>query len=130
MKHVIFVWIPLVLLFLFLLAPLFVIYPIPFAGAIMLAGSSITLYATGKSFGVYQSAKVMPTGEGVSPETKKKLLQILIAIYVIIIEALIIQYIKPEATLPLDDLFTMAAVAAGVCLGGAQAMKAGEQRTG
>ena len=130
MKHVIFVWIPIILFMLFLVASAVIDYPIPFDGAIMLLGSSIAGYAGFKSLGVFQSAKVLPSGEGVTEETRKKLLYILVAMYVIILEALIVQYIKPEAILPLDDLFTMAGICSGIVLGGNQAIKHAEKHNG
>ena len=130
MKHIIFVWIPIVLFALFLLVPLFVEFPVPFSGAIILVGASISGYTGFKSFGIYQSAKTLPTGQGVTQETKDKMKKILIALYVIILEALIIQYLRPLLELPLDDLFVMAAISSGVVLGGTQAMKSAEKTEG
>jgi hypothetical protein len=126
MKHILFVWIPLVLLAMSLVAMAMMTFPVPIAGAIMLAGSSVTLYATGKSFGVYQVAKTLPTGEGVEKSTKDRLMAVLIAVYVIIVEALIIQYIRPDLQIPLNEIFNMAAAVSGACLGGGQAIKSAE----
>ena len=128
MKNVLFVWIPLVLLALSILAMAIMTFPVPISGAIMLAGSSVALYVGGKSFGVYQGAKLQPKGQGVDQKVKDKLMAILIAIYVIILEALIVQYIKPDIIVPLDELFNMAAVASGACLGGGQAIKSAERQ--
>lgn len=130
MKHIIFVWIPVILFMLFLLVPFFVEFPIPFTGAIFLLGASISGYTGLKAFGVYQTAKALPTGTGVSKETKDKLLKILIALYVIIIESLIVQYMKPSLVLPLDDLFTMAGICSATVLGGNQAIKTAEKIDG
>lgn len=126
MKHIIFVWIPLVFLALALLAMSMTVFPVPIDGAIMLAASSVSLYAAGKSFGVYQVAKKLPTGQGVQQTTKNRLFAILIAVYVIIAEALIIQYIRTDLQVPLNQLFNMAAAASGACLGGGQALKSAE----
>ena len=130
MKHIIFVWIPVVLFALFLLIAAFVSYPVPFSGAIVLLGASISGYSGVKAFGVYQTAKALPSGAGVSGETKKKLTHILIALYVIIAEALVVQYFKPALQLPLDDLFIMAGICSAVVLGGTQAIKGAEQING
>lgn len=126
MKHILFVWIPLVLLAMSLVALAVMTFPVPIAGSIMLAGSSVTLYATGKSFGVYQVAKNLPTGAGVEKTTKDRLFAILIAVYVIILEGLIIQYIRPDLEIPLNEIFNMAAAVSGACLGGGQAIKSAE----
>ena len=126
MKNILFVWIPLALLAMSVLAMAVMTFPVPISGAIMLAGSSVALYTAGKSFGVYSTAKIQPAGAGVSKATKDKLMAILIAIYVIIIEALIVQYVNPNLELPLNELFNMAAVASGTCLGGGQAIKSAE----
>ena len=126
MKNILFVWIPLVLLAMSVLAMAIMTFPVPISGAIMLAGSSVALYTGGKSLGVYMTAKLQPSGSGVSKETKDKLVAILIAIYVIIVEALIVQYLNPELELPLNELFNMAAVASATCLGGGQAIKSAE----
>lgn len=130
MKNIIFVWIPIVLFMAFLVAIYFMDYPVPLEGAIILLGASITGYTGIKAFGVSQSAKDMPTGEGVSKETKDKLIQILIALYIIIAEALIIQYLKPGVELPLNELFVMAGICSSVILGGSQAIKSAEIKNG
>ncbi len=130
MKNIIFVWIPMILFGLFLLVPLFAEFAIPFSGAIILLGGSISGYTGVKSFGVYQTAKTMPSGDGVAKETKDKLVKILIGLYVIIFEALIIQYMKPEIEIPLDDLFVMAGICSSIVLGGSQAIKSAEKIEG
>lgn len=130
MKHIIFVWLPVIIVMAFFLIPLFVEFPVPFDGAIFLLGASISGYTGLKAFGVYQSAKKMPEGQGVSQETKDKLLHILVALYVIIIEALIVQYIKPDLELPLDDLLTSAGICSAFVLGGNQAIKTAEKQDG
>ena len=126
MKNVLFVWIPLGLLAMSILAMAIMTFPVPISGAIVLAGSSVALYTGGKSFGVYQTAKLKPTGQGVDQAIKDRLMAILIAIYVIIVEALLVQYFNPDLELPLNELFNMAAVASATCLGGGQAIKSAE----
>lgn len=130
MKNIIFVWFPVVLFALFLVLSLFVEFPMPFEGAIFLLGGSISGYAGIKSFGVYQVAKTLPSGDGVSQSTKDRLKQILIALYVIILEALIIQYFKTDLELPLNDLFVMAGICSAIVLGGDQAIKTAERING
>jgi hypothetical protein len=129
-KNVIFVWIPIIIYMVFQAIPLFAIYPIPFEGAIILLGGSISGYTGLKAFGVYQSASSMPKGQGVSKVTKNKIMAILIALYVIIAEALIVQYIKPGIEIPLNDLFGMAGICSAVVLGGNQAIKSAEIKNG
>ncbi len=126
MKHILFVWIPLILFMGFLAIAAVAEFPVPFEGAIILLGGSISGYAGIKSFGVYQTSKTLPTGQGVSRQTKDKLLQILVGLYIIILEALVVQYLKPDLVIPLDELFIMAGVCSGIVLGGGQAIKTGE----
>jgi len=120
----------MVLFALFLLVPLFAEFAVPFSGAIILLGGSISGYTGVKSFGVYQTAKAMPSGDGVSRDTKDKLVKILIGLYMIIFEALIVQYIKPSIEIPLDELFIMAGICSSIVLGGTQAIKAAEKVNG
>jgi len=126
MKNSVFVWTPLVLFALLTLVPLVVDYPVPFSGAIFLLGCSISGYAGIKSIGIFLTAKELPSGEGITPNTRKKLQHILIALYVVILEVLIVSYIKSSVELPVDDLFTMAGVCSAIVLGGDQAIKLGQ----
>jgi hypothetical protein len=130
MKNVVFVWIPIIIYMVFQATPLFSTYPVPFEGAIILLGGSISGYTGLKAFGVHQTASTLPSGEGVSKTTRDKVMSILIAIYVIIIEALIVQYIKPSIEMPLNDLFVMAGICSGIVLGGNQAIKSAEKKNG
>jgi len=130
MKHIIFVWLPIVIVAVFMAMPVFVDFPVPFDGAIFLLGASISGYTGIKAFGIYQNAKSLPSGEGVSQDTKDKMLHVLIALYVLIIESLVIQYFNPTMELPLNDLLTSAGIASGFILGGNQAIKAGEVLNG
>lgn len=130
MKNSIFVWIPLLLFALLTLVPLVADYPVPFSGAIFLLGCSIAGYTGIKSLGIFITAKSFPSGEGVDPRTRKKLQHILIALYVVILEALIISYLKADVQLPIDDLFSMAGVCSGVMLAGDQAIKMGQGISG
>jgi len=130
MKHIIFVWITLFLFAGLVVAAGFSTFPVPFDGAIILLGSAISGYTGIKSIGVTLTAKELPVGEGVDQKTKDKLTHILIGLYVIIAESLIIQMIKPEIVLPLDELFIMAGICTGVILAGHQAIKHGENKAG
>lgn len=130
MKYIIFVWVPIILCAMFFLVPIFSDYTVPFDGIIFLIGASISSYTGLKSFLVYKNAKELPSGEGLSPETNKKMTHILIGIYVIIFEAIIVQYINPELKYPLDELFIMAGICTATVLGGVQAMKGGKSLNG
>lgn len=105
-------------------------YPVPFDGAIILLGSSISGYTGVKSLGVTLTARELPVGVGVEKKTKDKLKNILIGLYVIIAECLIVQAVKTELVLPLDNLFIMAGICSGVILAGHQAMTHGEKKDG
>lgn len=123
MKQSIFVWIPILLFAALLPLGLLSDYPVPFSGAIILLGGSIAGYTGFKSLGVYMSNKTIPLEIGKTEVIKSKMVKILIAMYVLIIEAMIIQYIKPTLELPLDDLFVMAGICSATVLGGVQAIK-------
>ena len=130
MKHIIFVWVPIIIFGLFVALVRVIDFPIPFEGAIFLLGSSIAGYTGVKSLSVYQKAKTLPEGQGFDKATKKKLEQILIALYVLILETLIVQYFNKDIEFPLNDLFYMAGICTGIILAGNQAMKSGENQAG
>jgi hypothetical protein len=123
MKHIVFVWIPIVLVFLFVLLGAFVEIPMPYEGAIFLLGCSISGYTGLKSFGLFIANKELPKNDELAPETKEKFAKIIIALYIIILESMIVQYIKPDVILPLNDLLVMAGICSAVVLGGSQAIK-------
>lgn len=130
MKNVIFVWIAMFLFAGLVVASGFSTFPVPFDGAIILLGSAISGYTGVKSLSVTLIAKDLPTGKGVDQKTKDKITQILIGLYIIIAESIIIQIIKPDVLLPLNNLFIMAGVCTGVILAGNQAIKLGESKNG
>ena len=130
MKHIAFIWIPILIFMVFLPLSLVLEFPIPFDGAIVLLGASISGYTGIKSLGIYKTAKELPSGHGVNAETRKKMTSILIALYIIIVEAFIIQYMNADIELPLNFLLSMAGVCSAVVLGGSQAVKTAEKIDG
>lgn len=130
MKNIIFVWIPIAIFGVLVALAGYTTATLPFEGAIFLLGSSIVGYTGVKSLGVYTNAKDLPHGQGVDKTTKQKLTQILIALYVLILEAFLVQYFNDAIKLPFNELLTMAGACTGVILAGSQAIKAGEEYNG
>jgi hypothetical protein len=126
MKHIAFIWIPMLFVALFIGLGAFVEIPMPYEGAIFLLGASITGYTGLKSFSVFVLSKELPKNEAIAPETQRKFTHILIALYIIVIESIVVQFMKPSVLLPLNELLIMAGISTGIVLAGTQAVKLGK----
>ena len=130
MKDIVFIWASIVIFGSLLALAGYVNITLPFEGALFLLGSSIAGYTGVKTIGVTIKALNMPEGQGLHEDTKHKLKQILVALYILIIEAFVVQLINKDLVLPLNELLIMSGVCTGVILGGNQAMKAGHRHKG
>lgn len=132
MKDIIFIWLA-VIIYASVVVIAGLVPPsveIPFDGAIFLLGASIAGYTGVKTVGISLNASSLPTGEGVSDETRKKLKGILIAIYVLILETVAMQVINKDVEIPMNNLLYMAGICSGIILAGNQAMKTSELKNG
>ncbi|MDC7221638.1 MAG: hypothetical protein PQJ59_17025 [Spirochaetales bacterium] len=127
MKDSVFVWTPVLVFAIVLILPLFIDVAVPYTGAIYFLGCSVSGYVGMKSVGIYTTSKELPSGEGVSPEIMQRYRTILVALYILIVEAVIVKGLSPLQDIPFDELFIMAGVCSFFVISGNQALKMGEK---
>lgn len=123
------VWLTLIsVAFLFPLQ-LIVKFAIPFDGAIWALLFTVGGYMGFDQFATVVSSRQMPTGYKYTG-SYKKLFFITIALWFILIEALIFQGILPLMQLPLDHLFFSVGIISGIFAGGNKLNNAAEKHNG
>lgn len=77
-------------------------------------------------FATYVASKKLPTGQKYTGSIEK-LMKIVVGMFVIAIEAIVIQAISPQTVLPLDQIILAAGLVAGLYAGGNKAANVAEQ---
>lgn len=108
---------------------LIVKFEIPFDGAIWALLFTVGGYMGFDQFATVVSSRQMPTGYKYTG-SYKKLFFITIALWFILIEALIFQGILPSIKLPLDHLFFSVGIISGIFAGGNKLNNAAEKVNG
>lgn len=77
-------------------------------------------------FASFVASKKLPAGIKYTGSTRK-LLNIVIGIFILAAEAMVVQVIEPDVILPLDQIVLAAGMVAGIYAGGNKAANAAEQ---
>ncbi len=123
------VWLILISVALLFPLQLIVIFEIPFDGAIWALFLIVGGYMGFDQFATIVASRKMPKGYKYTG-SYQKLLFITIALWVILIEAIIFQGILVQIKLPLDQLFFSVGLISGIFAGGNKMNNAAEQYNG
>ena len=128
MKHqtVFVVWLYMVLFALMLAIQPIVSFAMPIDGASYALFLVVGGYVGLDEFASYVASKKLPRGSKFTG-SQQKLLRIVIAMFVLSLEAVIIQALVPDVALPLDQIVLAAGLVAGIFAGGNKAANAAEQ---
>jgi len=123
------VWLIIISVFLLFPLQLIVTFEIPFDGAIWALLLIVGGYMGFDQFATVVTSRTLPVGYKYTG-SYKKLLFVTIALWLILIEAIIFQGILNQIKLPLDQLFFAVGVISGIFAGGNKLNNVAEQHEG
>jgi hypothetical protein len=126
MKTVWVVWVYIALYALLLGLQLIVDFALPIEGATWALFFVVGGYTGMDEFASYVTTKKLPQGQKYTG-SYKKLMQIVIAMFALVILAVVVQAISPKYPMPLDNLTMAAGLVAGIFAGGNKALNAVEK---
>ena len=126
MKTAWIVWLYIVLYAALLGLQAVVNFAMPLDGATWALLAVVGGYTGMDEFATYVTSKKMPKGAKYTG-SYKKLLKIVVAMFVLVVVAIVVQAIEPDYQLPLDRLTMAAGLTAGLFAGGNKANNAAEQ---
>jgi hypothetical protein len=104
---------------------LVVTFPLPLDGATWAVMMVVGAYVGADEFASYVTSKRMPKGVKYTG-SYQKLLRIVIAMMLLVIEAIVVQSLIPDIELPLDQLMVALGIVTGLFAGGNKAQNAAE----
>jgi len=119
------VWVLIVAYAAMLGLQLFVTFSLPLDGATWAVMMVIGAYVGADEFASYVTSKKMPEGLKYTG-SYKKLLRIVVAVMVLVAEAIVVQALVPKTELPLDQLMVALGIITGLFAGGNKAANAAE----
>ena len=126
MKTAWIVWLYIVLYAALLGLQAVVNFAMPLDGATWALLAVVGGYTGMDEFATYVTSKKLPKGQKYTG-SYKKLLKIVVAMFVLVVVAIVVQAIEPDYQLPLDRLTMAAGLTAGLFAGGNKANNAAEQ---
>lgn len=123
------VWLIIISIFLLFPLQLIVTFEIPFDGAIWALLLIVGGYMGFDQFATVVTSRAMPSGYKYTG-SYQKLLFITIALWILLIEAIIFQGILIQIKLPLDQLFFAVGIISGIFAGGNKLNNVAEQNEG
>jgi hypothetical protein len=119
------VWVLIVAYAAMLGLQLIVNFALPLDGATWAVMMVVGAYVGADEFASYVTSRKMPAGMKYTG-SYKKLLRIVIAMMVLVIEAIVVQSLVPETALPLDQLMVALGIVTGLFAGGNKAANAAQ----
>jgi hypothetical protein len=104
---------------------LIVNFALPLDGATWAVMMVVGAYVGADEFASYVTSKKMPKGAKYTG-SYKKLLRIVVAMMVLVVEAIVVQALIPDVALPLDQLMVALGIVTGLFAGGNKASNAAE----